>query len=43
MCRFTEKFHAGEADVTDEVGQMVKGWLDHHIPTYDFKYSGVIA
>lgn len=33
------KFHAGEADVTDEVGQMVKGWLDNHIPTYDFAYT----
>ena len=34
-----KQFHAGEADVTDEVGQMVKGWLDNHIPTYDFAYS----
>lgn len=34
-----KKFHAGEADVTDEVGQMVKGWLDNHIPTWDFGYS----
>ena len=33
------QFHAGEADVTDEVGQMVKGWLDGHIPTYDFAYT----
>jgi len=33
------KFHSGEADVTDEVGQMVKNWLDHHIPTYDFLYT----
>lgn len=33
------KFHAGEADVTDEVGQMVKGWLDSHIPTHDFSYT----
>jgi hemerythrin len=36
------KFHAGEADVTDEVGQMVKGWLDHHIPTYDMPYAGAL-
>ena len=28
-------FHAGDAEVTDEVGQMVKGWLDSHIPTFD--------
>lgn len=34
-----KKFHAGEADVTDEVGQMVKGWLDSHIPTFDKAYS----
>lgn len=34
-----KKFHAGEADVTEEVGQMVKGWLDNHIPTFDMAYS----
>ena len=34
-----KKFHAGEADVTEEVGQMVKGWLDEHIPTFDMAYS----
>ena len=28
-------FHAGEAEVTVEVGAMVKDWLDNHIPTYD--------
>ena len=33
------KFHAGEADVTEEVGQMVKGWLDSHIPTFDKAYA----
>ena len=33
------KFHAGEADVTEEVGQMVKGWLDHHIPNFDMAYA----
>ncbi len=33
------KFHAGEAEVTDEVGQMVKGWLDNHIPTFDMPYA----
>jgi len=38
-----KKFHAGEADVTEEVGQMVKGWLDSHIPTYDKAYSAVLS
>lgn len=33
------KFHSGNADVTAEVGQMVKDWLDNHIPTLDFAYS----
>jgi len=37
-----KKFHAGEADVTDAVGQMVKGWLDSHIPTYDMAYSSAL-
>lgn len=38
-----KKFHAGEADVTDEVGQMVKSWLDSHIPTFDKGYSAVLS
>lgn len=33
------KFHAGEAEVTEEVGQMVKSWLDNHIPKFDKAYS----
>ena len=33
------KFHAGEAEVTEEVGQLVKGWLEHHIPTFDKAYA----
>ena len=37
-----KKFHAGQAEVTEEVGQMVKGWLDHHIPSYDKGYSVVL-
>lgn len=37
-----KKFHAGEADVTDEVGQMVKSWLDSHIPTFDKAYSSAL-
>ena len=36
------KFHAGEAEVTEEVGQMVKGWLDHHIPTFDMSYADAL-
>ena len=38
-----KKFHAGEADVTEEVGQMVKGWLDNHIPTFDKGYSSALS
>ena len=37
-----KKFHAGEADVTVEVGQLVKGWLDSHIPTFDKGYSAAL-
>lgn len=37
-----KKFHAGEADVTDAVGQMVKGWLEHHIPTFDKAYASAL-
>jgi hemerythrin len=36
------KFHAGEAEVTEEVGQMVKGWLDSHIPTFDKAYASAL-
>ncbi len=36
------KFHAGEAEVTEEVGQMVKNWLDSHIPTFDMAYSDAL-
>ena len=36
------KFHAGNAEVTDEVGQMVKGWLDNHIPTFDMAYADAL-
>jgi len=32
------KFHAGEAEVTEEVGQF-KGWSDNHIPTCDKSYA----
>lgn len=37
-----KKFHAGEAEVTEEVGQMVKGWLDNHIPNFDMAYSDAL-
>jgi hemerythrin len=36
------KFHAGEAEVTEEVGQMVKGWLDSHIPNFDMAYADAL-
>jgi hemerythrin len=34
-----KKFHAGEAEVTEDVGQLVKSWLDSHIPKFDMAYS----
>lgn len=37
------KFHAGDAEVTDEVGQMVKTWLDKHIPTFDKAYGPALS
>lgn len=36
------KFHAGEADVTEDTGALVKGWLDSHIPAYDMPYADVL-
>ncbi len=36
-------FHAGEAEVTVEVGNMVKDWLDHHIPTFDAATSEALS
>ena len=36
------KFHAGEAEVTEEVGQMVKGWLGNHIPNFDMPYADAL-
>ncbi|CAG1022157.1 partial Bacteriohemerythrin, partial [Patescibacteria group bacterium] len=38
-----KKFHAGEAEVTEDVGQLVKGWLDNHIPNFDKGYSVVLS
>ncbi|NOT68198.1 MAG: hemerythrin family protein [Methylophilaceae bacterium] len=37
-----KKFHASEAEVTEEVGQLVKGWLDNHIPKFDMAYAGAL-
>lgn len=37
------KFHAGQAEVTEEVGQLIKSWLNDHIPTYDKAYAVVLA
>jgi hemerythrin len=36
------KFHAGEAEITEEVGQLVKGWLDNHIPKFDMAYADAL-
>ncbi|WP_446811651.1 bacteriohemerythrin [Methylomonas sp. 2BW1-5-20] len=37
-----KKFHAGEAEVTEDVGQLVKSWLDNHIPKFDMAYSDAL-
>jgi hemerythrin len=37
-----KKFHAGEAEVDEGVGQLVKGWLDSHIPNFDKAYADVL-
>lgn len=36
------KFHAGEVEFTEAAGQMVKGWLDNHIPTFDMAYADAL-
>ncbi len=36
------KFHAGEAEVDEGVGQLVKGWLDNHIPNFDMPYADAL-
>ena len=38
-----KKFHDGQAEVTEDVGQLVKGWLDNHIPTFDKAYAEVLS
>jgi len=40
MCSgLQKKFHAGEGEINAMVGQMVKNWLDSHIPTFDKAYG----
>jgi hemerythrin len=34
-----KKFHAGEAEVTQETTAFVKSWLDSHIPQNDMPYA----
>lgn len=34
-----KKFHAGQADVTQETTAFVKSWLDSHIPQIDMPYE----
>lgn len=34
-----KKFHAGQADVTQETTAFVKSWLDSHIPAIDMPYE----
>ncbi len=36
------KFHNSEVEVTEAAGQMVKGWLDYHIPTFDTAYADAL-
>ncbi|MEY3808632.1 MAG: hypothetical protein RI893_1608 [Pseudomonadota bacterium] len=36
------KFHAGEVEVNEGVGQLVKGWLDSHIPSFDMPYADTL-
>lgn len=37
-----KKFHAGEVDITEEFGQLIKSWLEDHIPKYDRAYSSAL-
>lgn len=34
-----KKFHAGDADVTQDTTAFVKTWLDSHIPNFDMPYA----
>jgi hemerythrin len=33
------KFHAGQAEITQETTAFVKSWLDDHIPKFDMPYG----
>ena len=37
-----KKFHAGEAEITEESTTFVKGWLDSHIPKIDMPYAACL-
>jgi hemerythrin len=34
-----KKFHAGEAEISEETTAFVKSWLDTHIPNIDMPYA----
>jgi len=36
------KFHVGEAEIDEGVGQLLKGWLANHIPNFDMPYAGAL-
>jgi len=36
------KFHTGEAEVDEGIDQLVKGWLDSHIPNFDMAYADAL-
>jgi len=36
------KFQADEAEVTQDVGQLIKGSLDNHIPDFDMTYADAL-
>lgn len=43
ICRGLQaKFHAGVAEVTEDLGQSVKGWLASHIPDVDMVYADAL-
>lgn len=37
-----KKFHAGDADVTQDTTAFVKSWLDSHIPAFDKPYASAL-
>jgi hemerythrin len=36
------KFHAGQAEITEDVAQLLKACLDSHIPTFDKAYADTL-